>query len=382
MGAKYLYWHREKLGVPHWVGDIDIDPFDSGHAMLVTGAGIWRTNNAMDVDRDKPVDFRFAPQGLEETVVGVLASPPSGPPLFSGMGDICGFRHDDLDAPSKTGMHSDPVCNGTTGLDFAENAPSMVVRVGTVWGEGKHGAFSNDGGLSWKGFENEPENGKTGGGVGISADGKLIVWVIKKEAPVYSEDLGKTWKKIEGLPVPVEAADWVPVNLRVAADRVNPQKFYVYDSADGRLYASTDGGRHFAATASKVDGLPDYARSSGSIRAVPGFEGHAWISSGKALYRSMDSGVTYEELSDVKESHAIGFGKAGPGRTYPAVYLIGTIGDTYGFYRSDDIGKTWVRINDDRHQFGFCGVITGDPRVFGRVYVGTGGRGILYGMPR
>jgi hypothetical protein len=131
-----------------------------------------------------------------------------------------------------------------------------------------------------------------------------------------------------------------------------------------------------------VDGLPDYARSSGSIRAVPGFEGHAWISSGKALYRSMDSGVTYEELSDVKESHAIGFGKAGPGRTYPAVYLIGTIGDTYGFYRSDDIGKTWVRINDDRHQFGFCGVITGDPRVFGRVYVGTGGRGILYGMPR
>jgi len=53
-----------------------------------------------------------------------------------------------------------------------------------------------------------------------------------------------------------------------------------------------------------------------------------------------------------------------------------------GFYRSEDAGVTWVRINDDRHQFGFCGVIIGDPRVYGRVYVGTGGRGILVGEPK
>jgi len=381
-GAQYLYWHRPKLGPPHWVGDIDIDPFDPAHVMFITGAGLWRSVNATEADADKPVNFRFATQGLEETVVGVLASPPSGPALFSGMGDICGFRHDDLDVAPKTGMYSDPTCNGTTGLDFAENAPNMVVRVGTVWGEGKHGAYSTDGGASWKGFASEPTNGKTGGGVAMGADGKLIVWVIKKEAPVYSEDFGKTWTKIEGLPVPVEAADWVPVNLRVAADRVNPKKFYVYDSADGVMYASADGGRQFTKTASNLSGLPDYARSSGSIRAVPGLEGHVWLSTGKAVYRSVDSGVTYEEISSTKESHAIGFGKAAPGRKYPAVYLIGMVGEQYGFYRSDDIGATWVRINDDMHQFGFSGVITGDPRVFGRVYVGTGGRGILYGMPR
>jgi hypothetical protein len=64
------------------------------------------------------------------------------------------------------------------------------------------------------------------------------------------------------------------------------------------------------------------------------------------------------------------------------VYLIGTVGGQYGFFRSDDVGTTWVRINDDQHQFGFTGAITGDPRVFGRVYVGSGGRGILYGIPR
>jgi xyloglucan-specific exo-beta-1,4-glucanase len=381
-GAQYLYWHREKLGPPHWIGDIDLDPFDSNHAMFITGAGLWRTLDATQVDTGKPVHFRFSAQGLEETVVGVLASPPSGPPLYSGMGDICGFRHDDLDQAPKGGMYSAPTCSWTTGLDFAELSPNLMVRVGTVWGEGKHGAHSTDAGVTWKAFENEPANGKTGGGVALTADGKVIVWVIKKEAPVFSEDSGRTWRKIEGLPVPVDAPDWVPVNLRVAADRVNPKKVYVYDSAEGRLFASTDGGKRFTATASNVSGLPDYARSSGSIRTVPGLEGHVWLSTGKAVFRSTDSAVTFEEVTSTKESHAIGFGKAGPGRSYPAIYLIGVVGEVYGFFRSDDVGATWVRINDDQHQFGFSGAIAGDPRVFGRVYVGTGGRGILYGMPR
>lgn len=40
----------------------------------------------------------------------------------------------------------------------------------------------------------------------------------------------------------------------------------------------------------------------------------------------------------------------------------------------------WVRINDDQHQYGTTNsAITGDPRIFGRVYVGTNGYGIVYG---
>jgi hypothetical protein len=75
-----------------------------------------------------------------------------------------------------------------------------------------------------------------------------------------------------------------------------------------------------------------------------------------------------------------GFGKAPPGKTYPALFAAGTLNNITGIFRSDDAGRTWVRINDDQHQYGTrfrC--LCGDPRVFGRVYVGTDGRGIVYG---
>jgi oligoxyloglucan reducing-end-specific cellobiohydrolase len=39
---------------------------------------------------------------------------------------------------------------------------------------------------------------------------------------------------------------------------------------------------------------------------------------------------------------------------------------------------TWVRINDDAHQYGGAAIIQGDPRVYGRVYMGMFGRGIIY----
>ena len=63
----------------------------------------------------------------------------------------------------------------------------------------------------------------------------------------------------------------------------------------------------------------------------------------------------------------------------PAVYAVGTVGGVYGTFRSDDVGASWTRINDDAHQYGLLGAITGDPRIYGRVYVGTEGRGIVYG---
>jgi hypothetical protein len=381
-GAQYLLFGRDKLGPPGWMGDIDIDPFNPGHVMHVCGQGIWASDDANLADKNQPTHWTFRDQGLEETVVTKLVSPPVGADLLSGVGDICGFRHDDLTKSPATGMFSNPVCNAASGLDYAAKDANFVARVGNLWGEGKHGAYSTDNGKTWTPFASEPKGAETGGVVAVSADASTILWAVKKETPVYSRSRGASWSKIAGLPNPVESASWVPVNLRPAADRVNPKKFYVFDSAAGKVYVSTDAGGLFEETTTGLPELPDYARTSGSIEAAPGMEGDVWISTGKDVYRSSDSGNTFNALGSVEESHALGFGKAGPGRSNPSLYLVGKVKGTSGFFRSDDLGVTWVRINDDLHQFGFVGAITGDPKRFGRVYVGTGGRGILYGDPK
>jgi len=79
--------------------------------------------------------------------------------------------------------------------------------------------------------------------------------------------------------------------------------------------------------------------------------------------------------------HAFGFGKGAAGASYPSLFLVGTIEGVRGIFRSDDAARSWVRINDDRHQWGLVLLVTGDPRIHGRVYVGTHGRGALYGDP-
>jgi len=382
-GAKYLYWHKNEPIGRGWMGDIDIDPFNPARAMYVTGAGLWATEDATAADTDKPTHWTFLDRGLEETVIKALVSPPSGPPLLSAMGDLCGFRHDDLGAPSADGMFDNPLCGSASGLDIAWSKPEVVARAGWPdWtGKGPWGATSVDGGKTWTPFKSAPAKGKGAGSIAVAADGSSLVYAPFQGPVVWSKDQGATWARAEGLPDADVSPDWAPVPFRPAADRVNPKKFYVLDAKAGQAYTSIDGGAHFTASPTGLPNLADYQYSSASAQATPGIEGDLWLTNFKELNHSTDSGKSYESIAGITEAYALGFGKPADGKKYPALYLMGKIGDVTGFFRSDDAGAKWVRINDDQHQYGFCSVITGDPRVYGRVYVGTGGRGIVYGEP-
>lgn len=377
-GANYLYFGRNELGRPGWVGDIEIDPFDASHVLHTSGHGVWASRNLGSSDRGKPLRFEFMNDGLEESVVTALVSPPSGAPLVSGVADTCGFRHDDLDAPPRRGMHANPICNVTTGLDYAASKPELMVRSGTLWGKGKHGALSEDGGTTWTPFDSEPRGAETGGLLAIGADGNTVVWALPGGALFYSHDRGGSWKPCAGIPRTASTR----VDLRIASDRVNAHKFYALNPRRGVAYASTDAGVHFESTTTNLPELSEWVLDSASIQAMPGFEGEVWITLAKSLLHSIDSGRTYREVGGVTESHALGFGRAAPRRSHPSLFLVGKVGGVAGLFRSDDSGASFVRINDDAHQFGVVSHVTGDPRRFGRVYLGTGGRGILVGDPR
>jgi hypothetical protein len=161
--------------------------------------------------------------------------------------------------------------------------------------------------------------------------------------------------------------------MEVVSDKVDPMRCYGYDGATGTVFVSKNGGASFASAAS---GLPTGGRG---LHAVFGLAGDVWLIAGDQLYHSTDSGVTFAKTPGIDADYSVGFGMAAPGAAYPAVYMAGKIGGEAGVFRSDDAGATWVRVTDDTHQYGWIGPVTGDPRIYGRVYFGTGGRGVICG---
>ncbi len=359
----------------HWLADVEIDPHDPDHAIFTTGFGIWVTRDLRDADGGKPTHWSFDDQGIEETVPTVLLSPPGGAHLLSGVADVDGFRHDDLLVSPAAGRFGTPAFKNTSGMAFAWQHPEVVVRSGNTYrNDLLTGAYSLDGAATWKAFATEPP-GTVGafwrgeGPITISPDAKTVVWSPTGVAPHLTRDWGATWYPCVG----------GSVNLAVVADTVNPSKFYAYDTEAGTLVVSTDGARSFKAVAG---GLPvvkgRWGPAPGKLAAVPGHEGEFWVVANGGLLHSSNTGASLVAATNVQAT-LIGFGKAAPGRKAPAVFLVGKVSGVEGIFRSDDGGAAWVRINDDRHGFGQMRALSGDPRIFGRVYFGTGGRGILYG---
>lgn len=353
-----------KLG---WMTEaLEIDPFDSARMMYGTGATIYGTENLTNWDSGARFTVKPMVQGLEETAVNDLASPPSGAPLLSALGDIGGFRHTDLTkVPSM--MYTSPNLTSTTSLDYAETSPNTVVRVGDL-DSGPHIGFSTDNGANW--FAGSDPSGVTGGGtVAAAADGGRFVWSPAGTGVQYTTGFGTSWSASSG----------IPAGAVVESDRVDPKTFYGFKS--GKFYVSSDGGATFAASAAANLPTGDSVR----FKALPGTKGDVWLAGGASdgaygLWHSTDGGATFTKVPGVDQADTIGFGKAAAGSSYQTLYASAKIGGVRGIFRSTDRGASWTRINDDAHQWGWTGAaITGDPRVYGRVYVATNGRGIIYG---
>lgn len=177
---------------------------------------------------------------------------------------------------------------------------------------------------------------------------------------------------------------------------MNPKRFYAVDAVAEILYSSEDGGATFHADTLNLTvkrsqrGNAGAAVRRGDLRggqdriyATPGREKDLWIAAYDGLYHSVTSEkFDFRVLDKVRTIYAFGFGKAKPGNDYPAIYLIGVINGQYGFFRSDDAANSWVRINDDAHQYGLVLHICGDMQEYGRVYIGTHGRGNCDGSTR
>jgi hypothetical protein len=363
--SPYLAGEDGKIGFGHWIGAMAIDPYDPAHALYGTGATVWSTHDLTAADAKAPTHWVVGANGVEETAVISLLSPPEGPHLFSGLGDIGCFRNDDFDVSPRGGSLKNPPASSCESMDFATSMPSLMARVGRVWGGQAHGGISTDGGVTWRPFRTEPPNADQGGKIALSSDGKMLLWSTGKVVLGASTDQGYTWK----------VTDKAPERAQIVSDRKNPERFYLYDPEAGKLFVS-DG------LTADFKTVPLDVPKWGKLFATPGLPDNLWIGSNEGLWH-LDATATppVVKLDGVDAAYSVGFGKPHHEAGFPTLFLSGKIAGVEGVYRSVDTGKTWLQIDDGQHHYGWIGVVSGDPRIFGRVYMGTNGRGVISGDP-
>ena len=352
-----------------WQGDVKIDPFNSGHAIYTTGGGVWDSSNITAGTQPAGVTWTFKDYGLEETAVLAINAASAGGIFFSAVGDIAGMRHTNLTQSPAGGMYCNPGFTNTNSVDFAESNTNDVVRVGNSSTTTSDVAYSTNNGQTWTPWGSAPPGYGTAnqmGSVAVAANGSHVVVSPYNGygSPAFASSLGGAWTTCTGL----------PSGSQLASDRANATTFYATNGSN--LYISTNSGSSFS--------VVNTFTGNGMPRSVFGEAGEVWVpAGGSGLFRFTNGGSTKATIANVSSAIALGFGissSGAPPTNHPAVYLVGTVSGTYGFFRCDDgVGTTWTRINDANHQFGAAGYAGGDETVYGRMYVGTNGRGILYG---
>ncbi len=353
-----------------WTGDIEIDPFNSNHVMVISGGGIADSFDLTNADSGAPTHWNYDVNGLEESVQLALISPASGAPLLTAAGDGQNYRFTD---PTTFGTTYNLMDGTNRDIDFAESNPNLIVRVAD---DSPNIAYSRDNGVTWTAFPSLPANTGTGtaamdnaGMLAMSADGSRVVWDPGNDSgqniafPLsYATWNGSSWSGWT-------TSTWSgSADVKPVADRVNANYFYILDGS--KLSASSDGGATWT--------LKNSSTPYGKLKASFTAEGDLWIAAGSSgLWHSTDHGATWAHVasSTVLAADDVSFGKSAPGKSYPAIYTEGMANGTTGVFRSDDGGTTWASLSDAQHQV--TGVLAADRNVYGRVYIGAGAGGIL-----
>jgi hypothetical protein len=217
----------------------------------------------------------------------------------------------------------------------------------------------------------------------ISAEGGVIYLSNAQ----YSLDHGATF-----VATPTSGSGSLPPEgvSAIYADKVRPKVFYAFQAGTGNFYSTykADGSEDGHTWTPMNQGSPLPASSAGAILPVYSVAGDIWLTQASALYHSTDFGATWTRVNVggaaglLTAVMTVAAGAPATRDAYPTLFVYGTYSGVQGIFRSTDKGATWLRVGDDAHNFGGPEnpqAFVADPRVFGRIYMGTNGRGIVYG---
>ncbi|MGN1157563.1 MAG: endoglucanase [Agathobacter sp.] len=407
----------------HWLSDVKIDPFNPNELWFNSGTGVFTTDALLS---EHPAYHDYC-DGIEETVHLNVYAPLDGEvQLVDIVGDLGGFAFRDLSA-SCTNSFDDAEGNRyitciNADLSDTDSNLAVITARGNWKGKTKGGLvrtvdgfhtyqripmyFELGGKIAEKMHHIEKPNNNPGW-VAMSPDGKNIVWSIAEdiELPIdlviVSQDGGESFRRVK---VYNSKQQQVENGLfKAFSDRINSQLFYGFGEK-GQLYVSCDGGTSFyekqpiVQKAEYVDSIsvfPDVnfgkidTVNKTEVRGVAGTEGVFYMALAheglwKYQYIREKDEIICTKLTDEADScfrMGLGIGRAGGSyiKEPKAVYLCGIIEGEYGLYRTLDDGKSFERLNDAHQMYGEINSIDGDKRKFGRFFLATGSRGVLYG---
>lgn len=229
---------------------------------------------------------------------------------------------------------------------------------------------TTDGGEVWNNVSDGFFNTASVGAIGVSSSDPNVVYVGMGEAPVRgvttshgdgvykSTDGGKTWKHM-GL-------DKTRQISRVQVHPDNPEVVYVaaqgspYGATEERgIYRSKDGGKTWELVLhiDEDTGASDMSLDMTNPRVIyASFWDHRrypWTvrsgGPGSSIWKSTDGGDNWEKLTnglpDLMGKIGVSVSRANNDRVYA---IVEAKGDKGGLYRSDDAGKSWKLVNNDR----------------------------------
>ncbi|KAF9889037.1 hypothetical protein FE257_008014 [Aspergillus nanangensis] len=340
-----------------------IDPFDSNHWLYGTGATIYGGHDLQSWDSTHKVTVKSLAVGIEEMAVLGLIAPPGGPALLSAVGDVGGFYHSSLTtAPAQA--FDTPTYGSTNDIDYAGNKPSNIVRSGSSDTDPTV-ALSTDFGKTWS-ADYASSSSTPAGKVALSADGDTVLLMTSSSGAMISK-----------FQAAFSAVSSLPTGAAIASDKANNTVFY--GGSAGSFYVSTNSGVAFQKTTSLGS-----STAVNAIRVHPSVAGDVWATTDTGLFHSTNYGSSFTKIAGgCTAGWSFGLGKASATGSYPVIFGFLTVDGATALFKTEDMGANWQTISDAKHGFGAASanVVNGDMSNYGRVFVGTNGRGIFYGSP-
>ena len=365
------------------IGGTVFDPLVPNELWVSDGVGVWNTTNlpTSNFQWNTLVTWNDQSAGIEQLVAVEIIVPPGGDPVVASW-DRAFFYISDANAYPSTYGPVDGAFAAGWSLDYASSDPSFIVGIADWWGTEDSG-YSTNGGQTWTLFASDAPvaGGEIGGTIAASTPTNIIWAPADGNQPYYTLNGGETWNPIT-LPgvTSWSGFDWAYyLNTRtVTADRVLPNTFYLYYAGYG-VYESTNGGVSWT----EVYGSFPFSNTDSVIQSVPGEAGNLFFTAGggsyQPFYQSTDQGVTWTAAPNVSNVSCFGFGAPAPGESYPSIYIVGLVNNVYGIWQSNDDAQTWTQIGT--YPVGTLDNITtisGDPNIYGQVYIGLAGDGFAY----